>query len=76
MINPVGSRVIYYRSLKIMQHRNNKTRSSMAMNLVETILALAVTVIIFAPTPGLGTMASQGCLNLVRRYYHRKLIQI
>ncbi|MCP4260618.1 MAG: type II secretion system protein [Planctomycetes bacterium] len=48
MINPVGRRVISYRPLTFMQYRNNKIRSTRAMTLVETLIAMAIMAIIFA----------------------------
>ncbi|MHC4706993.1 MAG: type II secretion system protein, partial [Planctomycetota bacterium] len=48
MINPVGSRVIYYRSLTVMHYRNSKIRSSRALTLVEMLIAMAIMAIVFS----------------------------
>ncbi|MCP4259469.1 MAG: type II secretion system protein [Planctomycetes bacterium] len=48
MINPAGSGVIHYRLLTVMRYQDNKIRSSRAMTLVETILALGIMAIILA----------------------------
>jgi len=64
MINPVGSRVIYYQSLTVMQYRRNITRSSRALTLVEMLIAMAIMAIIFAAYAGTGDDGFAGVLEL------------
>ena len=64
MINPVGSRVIYYQSLTVLQYRKNKTRSYRAITLLEITLAMAIMAIIFAAYAGTGDDGFAGVLEL------------
>jgi len=48
VINQAGSRVIYYRSITVMQYRRNITRSSRALTLVEILIAMALMAIVFS----------------------------